>query len=370
MAKQNTNIRFTFTGAPSVGKNFLTESTTQYGAKAVRLNFGVKVGTNMEFCGLYGSIRDTIHTYNSDNQAMDVDWADRKDPDVIAKVARYRKFRTNVGTEDDEIKEFITEYDFIQYLADELRDYKQNIRVTGNMSIRYDNKGVLRRNFNIDGVWMRRDKDKKKLSIMVPLTYWKDCVDKSDLKETGKIYVNGYVPQYIDKENPCKYLPLTVVFNTNAFNMDDAKQKGQFECRNELIDTKAKTPETMMWDVRIVNGAQEVEFDESQLTKLQKKLIELGEKTLDDFRPRGQIFGDRISELRFNEPYAKEAYANGPVDTGYKISEFEDEIYVPTKDESIDDMEKNAAKPKAKVKDDLPFEVTETKAAADEEEYF
>ena len=98
--------------------------------------------------------------------------------------------------------------------------------------------------------------------------------------------------------------------------------------------------------------------------------IELGEATLDDFRPRGQIFGDRISELRFNEPYAKETYANGPVDTGYKVSEFENEIYVPTKDESIDDMERSSAKPKAKAKDDLPFEVTETKAAADEEEYF
>lgn len=359
MAKQNTNIRFTFTGAPSVGKNFLTESTTQYGAKDVRLNFGVKVGTNMEFCGLYGSIRDTIHTYNSDNQAMDVDWADRKDPDVIAKVARYRKFRTNVGTEDDEIKEFITEYDFIQYLADELRDYKQDIRVTGNMSVRYDNKGVLRRNFNIDGVWMRRDKDKTMLSIMVPFTYWKDCVDKSDLKETGKIYVNGYVLQYINSDVKNKYLPLTLVFDTTVFNMDKPKQKAQFEYRNELIDTKAKTPQTMMWDIRVVNGAPEVEFDESCLNKLQKMQIELGEKTLEDFRPRGQIFGDRISELRFYTPDFTGDYKEGPVDTGHKVSEFEDEIYVPTKDESVDDMEKSAAKPKAPAKSDLPFEVAD-----------
>lgn len=370
MAKKiNNNIRFTFTGSPMITKNFLTESTTQYGAKAVRINFGIKVGTNTEFCGLYGSIRDTIHTYNDENQQIDVDWADRKDPEIIAKTARYRKFRTNIGTEDGEIKEFITEYDFIQYLADELRDYKPDIRVTGNMSLRYDNKGVLRRNFNIDGVWMRRDTDKKKLSIMTPLTFWKDCVDKSDLKESGKIYVNGYIPQYVNKEVETMYLPLTVVFNTRAFDMNDPKQKGQYEYRLDLIDTKAKTPETMMWDVRIVNGAQEVEFDESQLTKLQKKQIELGEKTLEDFRPRGQIFGDRISELRFNEPDANGEYKDGPVDTGCKVSEFEDMIYVPAKDESIADMERSAAKPKAKA--DLPFEVAETKtAAADEEEYF
>lgn len=366
MAKQNTNIRFTFTGSPSITKNFLTESTTQYGAKAVRINFGVKVGTNMEFCGLYGSIRDTIHTYNADNQAMDVDWSDRKDPEVIAKVARYRKFRTNIGTENGEIKEFITEYDFIQYLADELRDYKPDIRVTGNMSIRYDNKGILRRNFNIDGVWMRRDGDKTMLSIMVPFTYWKDCVDKSDLKENGKIYVNGYVAQYINKDVDTKFLPLTIVFNTAVFNMDNPKQKGQYEYRNELIDTKSKTPQTLMWDVRIVNGAQEVEFDESQLSKFQKMQIELGEKTLEDFRPRGQIFGDRISELRFYEPDFNGDYKDGPIDTGYKVSEFEDQIYVPTKDESVDEMEKSAAKPKAKA--DLPFDVEESKAADDSDE--
>ena len=181
--------------------------------------------------------------------------------------------------------------------------------------------------------------------MSVPLTYWKDCIDKSDLKETGKININGYVLQFATKEEGDKFLPFSVVFDTTKYNMEIPKHKALYEYKMEFVDVKDKTPQTMLWDVRVVNGAQEVEFDESQLTKLQKMQIELGEATLDDFRPRGQIFGSRLSELRLNKPLAQGDFADGMVDTGYKLSEFEDMIAVPTKDETVADMEKSAAKP-------------------------
>lgn len=345
MAKNNT-IRFTFIGSPVIAKDGILDEidSKRTDSKMYRLHFGIKVDTSTEFVGLLDYPRDTIKTVDADFNPIEVAWADREDPDVLTKVARSRLYRTNVGCEDGKIKSFLSGYDFIKYLADVLPGNDKDLTVTGTCKVRYDSKGILRRNYDISAVWLRRENEKPQLAMSVPLTYWKDCVDKSDLKETGKININGYVLQFATKEEGDKYLPFSVVFDTTKYNMEIPKHKALYEYKMELVDVKDKTPQTMLWDVRAVNGAQEVEFDESQLTKLQKMQIELGEATLDDFRPRGQIFGNRISELRLNKPLAKDDFADGMVDTGYKLSEFEDMIAVPTKDETVADMEKSAAK--------------------------
>ncbi len=345
MAKNNT-IRFSFIGTPVISKDGILDEidSKRTGGKMYRLHFGIKVDTSTEFVGLLDYPRDTLKTVDADFNPIEVAWADREDPDVLAKVARSRLYRTNVCCEDGKIKSFISGYDFIKYLADVLPDNDKDLTVTGTCKVRYDNKGILRRNFDIQAVWLRRDTEKSQLAMSVPLTYWKDCVDKSDLKETGKININGYVLQFATKEEGDKFLPFSVVFDTTKYNMEIPKHKALYEYKMEFVDVKDKTPQTMLWDIRVVNGAQEVEFDESQLTKLQKMQIELGEATLDDFRPRGQIFGNRLSELRLNKPLAQGDFADGMVDTGYKLSEFEDMIAVPTKDETVADMEKSAAK--------------------------
>ena len=360
MASKTTNtIRFNFIGTLVTPKNgFLTETDSKFGTgKTSRLNFGIKVGTNTEFCGLLDSPKDTIFSVDTDGDQMNIAWDDRTDPEVLAKIANYRKFRTNVGCEEGEIKEFAAGYDFIHYLANHLNDSGDQLNVSGTLSIRYDNKNTLRHNYNINSVWVRRPNEKGILGLLVPLTYWKDCVDKSDLKETGKITINGYVLQYINKEEGSKYLPISTVFDTTVYDMDNPNKKKAYEYKMPFVDIAKKTPHTMLWDVRVVNGAPEVEFDESQLTKMQRIQIELGEATLDDFRPRGQIYGSRISELRLCKPVFRDDFKDDMVDTGYKVSEFEDMIYTPTpKEESVADMEKSAASPTPKSDDAPPFE--------------
>ena len=344
MPKNNT-IRFSFIGTPVISKDGVLDEIETKRGKMYRLHFGIKAGNDTEFVSLLDSQRDTIRTADSDFNPMEVAWADRDDPTVLAKVARSRLYRTNVGVADGKTKSFLSGYDFVQYLCEVLPDCKDDLTVTGTCKVRYDSKGILRRNYDISAVWLRRENEKPQLAMSVPLTYWKDCIDKSDLKETGKININGYVLQFATKEEGDKFLPFSVVFDTTKYNMEIPKHKALYEYKMEFVDVKDNTPHTMLWDIRVVNGAQEVNFDDSQLTKLQKMQIELGEATLDDFRPRGQIFGNRLSELRLNKPLAQGDFADGMVDTGYKLSEFEDMIAVPTKDETVADMEKSAAKP-------------------------
>jgi len=103
----------------------------------------------------------------------------------------------------------------------------------------------------------------------------------------------------------------------------------------------------------LLHGAEGVEWNESMLTKAQKEQVELGIKTVDDFKPRGQIYGDKINEYRLFDPILKDFgkddnFTDGIIDTGTTVSEFEDLIYVPTKDEKIEDVIKKADKVESK----------------------
>ena len=106
----------------------------------------------------------------------------------------------------------------------------------------------------------------------------------------------------------------------------------------------------MIWEVVMLNGAEEVEFDESQLTKAQKEQIELGIRTLDDFKPKGAILGGRVNEYRLFDPKLTGDFAEGLVDTEMKESEFEEEIYRPAVDEKLDDVVEKAESKKEETK--------------------
>ena len=50
--------------------------------------------------------------------------------------------------------------------------------------------------------------------------------------------------------------------------------------------------------INAVNGAETVEFSEDCLTDLQRMAILVGKNKLEDFKPRGNTYGERIQELR------------------------------------------------------------------------
>jgi hypothetical protein len=107
------------------------------------------------------------------------------------------------------------------------------------------------------------------------------------------------------------------------------------------------------WEVMLLRGAEDVEFNESMLTDAQKEQVELGIKTVDDFRPRGQIFGDKVNEYRLYDPKLTSGFEDGLVDTKMKPSDFEEDVYVPAKDEKLEDVIKEA---ESKKKEEVPFE--------------
>ena len=112
--KNDVYSRFNFCGKVSVSRKAPMVKRDTYGAsEKIGINFGIKAGTNMGYVKLEGFKNDTVKTRDVDGNNIEVDWADRFDEEVVKNVASIKKFTVNLG----ERKEFITEWDMIEYLA-------------------------------------------------------------------------------------------------------------------------------------------------------------------------------------------------------------------------------------------------------------
>ena len=126
------------------------------------------------------------------------------------------------------------------------------------------------------------------------------------------------------------------------------------------------------WKMVLLRGAEEADFDESMLTDAQKEQIELGIKTLDDFKPKGNIYGDRIDEFRLFDPKLEGDFADGLLEAEDKSDEFEERIYQPPQDETLDEAKNSSKNGKKSNKDDEPpFDEDEKKDdGVDEDDLF
>lgn len=346
--KNDVYSRFSFCGKISVSRKApMVKRDTLKTSEKISINFGIKAGTNMGYVKLEGFKNDTIKTLDVDKKSIEIDWADRFDEDIVKNVSSIKKFTVNLG----ERKEFITEWDMIEYLESALAGYEDDIVVTGNFALRpgtgkYSDQ--VYREFQIQNVYAPGEKDTPHLTMNLDLYYDKDSMDKSSFKDDGKILMHCYTPMYSKADAARKMFQIDTVFNTAVFDMNKPKHKAIHDYKMRYLETKSRNPVHMNWQLAVVNGAEEVEFSEDSLSEQQKEQIELGISKLEDFR-RGPIYGQRVNELRLVKPLLTGEFetCKTAADSGYTAREFEDEIYVPAVDESLDDMMKDS-KTKAK----------------------
>ena len=358
--KNDVYSRFNFCGKVSVSRKAPMVKRDTYGvSEKIGINFGIKAGTNMGYVKLEGFKNDTVKTRDVDGNNIEVDWADRFDEEVVKNVASIKKFTVNLG----ERKEFITEWDMIEYLESALAGYEDDIVVTGNFVLRpgtgkYSNQ--VYREFQIQNVYMPGEKDTPHLTMNLDLYYDKESMDKTTLKDDGKIFMHCYTPMYSKADAARKMFQIDTVFNTAVFDMSKPKHKAIHDYKIRYLETKSRNPVHMNWQIAVVNGAEEVEFSEASLTEQQKEQIELGISKLEDFKPHGNVFGERVNELRLVKPILTGEFetCKAAADSDYTAREFEDEIYTPAADESVDDIMKGS-KSKAKSVAEVPVEDAE-----------
>lgn len=225
--------------------------------------------------------------------------------------------------------------------------------------------------FRIQNVFAAPEERKSRLMITADLFYNKDSFDDSDFDENKKITLDCYIEQYINKDEGRKYVPIQVVFSGAKYDMENERHKKLLDYKMKYIKVKSKDMVHIPWEMVLLRGAEEADFDESMLTDAQKEQIELGIKTLDDFKPKGNIYGDRIDEFRLFDPKLDGDFADGLLDADDKGSEFEERIYQPPQDETLDEAKSNSKKGnKSDEDDEPPFDKDDKNDGVDEDDLF
>ena len=343
----------TFTGKATLNKMdskfpYYSSGKTKNGDKYHRFNLAVTDDkNNRAMLELFGMVQDEIKTMNTDNEKISIKWDDRDDQAIVNTVASYKK---NVFSfVDDERKEFISTYDAVKYLndhADDLKDKKIGVTCQVEKNIyngKVSNRYVIRNIYSID-----EDKKGNKLKITGDFFFNKDSIDISEWKKSQKLILNGYTQAYVSDKKKMMYFPETIVFDCGKADLDNEDHVKQvrfkLSCINcDLKDGKISTKlkSSTMYkigvELRYINSAQEVEFDESMLTDRQKMAIDLGLKTIEDFTKGNRVFGERVTEFKLIDfQIEKDAYSEGCVDLEIKPSEFEEDVYTPAEEESED----------------------------------
>lgn len=304
---------------------------------------------------LFGMKQDLIKTMDTDNNKIDIDWDNRFDDDVVKEVANYKKTIIKIG---DERKEFVSPYDAVDYVAEHIDELNgKKVVVTGQRSKNlYQNK--LSNRFQISSIRTIDDDDDQpnRLTVNIDFFFDKDSFDLADWKNEHKLYINGYTSEYISDTKETKYVPQQIVFDCGKIDWKNEKHRSlvAFKLKvlgcelgdEDKVSVKLKGKNVFKIGIKAtyVNGSEKAEFDESMLTDMQREAIELGLNTLDDFRPSGSIYGQRVVlyKLRDFNMRKDSAYENGMVDTEISISEFEEDVWFAPEEESVDDIEKDA----------------------------
>ncbi len=348
--------RFAFVGDLYVPKStskkpLLKEMTIERQSKkvpALSMNFGVKASdTNMAFVECFDSKQDVIKTMSTENEKIEIDWDDRKDEDVVATVASYRKYVIDLGEDYGGRQEFVAAYDFMLALKEIFKTYKGRVTATGQYTKEWyegQNGGQYYDHFKLQGVYAPAEDRKNRLALTMDVYYNRDSVDDTDWKSEKKILLNGYVQQYINKDEGNKFILNTFVFNGAKYDPDNEKHQQLLDYKLSYIKTKSKTMVHIPWDIVLLRGAEEAEFTEDMLTDAQRVQVELGIKKVEDFKPRGKVIGNNINEYRLFDPRLTGDFVDGLVDTNLSFAEFEEQIYQPAADEKLDDVVKSATK--------------------------
>lgn len=377
------NGRFDFIGELAHAKETLTTSklspTSEW--ERTRLGVGVKDDNNMQFLNMeyiHSSKVKTCKILNKDGEMEEVNLADTTSDKVMNKANDmikitidletdfekkkeytkliFKKRNHEMKSEDektDEDREKIAEYAaqikelannrvefchikdaiaFINSAIPMLKDYK--IRVTGNVKSNfYNDKNNLQ--YVPSFIEIVPKETENQLKAFLDIFYEKDSID--DDKKLKKFIVNGYVGERIKKAD--KLYPLTIVIDYAKVDEENPEHIMFLDfMKDNFKITDKKMIHKMGVEINVINGAEKVEFDESCLTDNQKMGIKLGLNTIDDFKPKGNVYGNRTTELRVCKGDLK-AFPNGAVEV-FAVKDLSEYLVSDDSDKNINDVKK------------------------------
>lgn len=306
---------------------YCKQETSKKGYTYKKMQFGIKTSdTNTVFIELMGGYfnngTSVIKTKDKDNNKLEIAWKDRTRQDIVDSVSRKLK----VELVKDEIHEFLAEYDFIEYIQQNLKS-DMRIVVEGNMRIeRYKDKQgkpqVITK-FIPSRIRLPYDKETDSATGIVHFVYGSDCYDDGALETDNKIYINGYVTSYNKEFGGTFFVPKTFIINGDKRHLNPELFGSRTGYYKQILQAKEGEYKEIKWEVTIVRGAEEVEISDDDLNEDQLEQIKFGVATREEIIKdmRNGMIQDRVDEIRLIRP--KNAFENKPTNvTGYIDNDF------------------------------------------------
>ena len=305
--------RFSFTGMLSNSlKNGLrcgdTKNGNRYESITLIINQSQNNSAFVKIFGYDGSIK--TKDKNGNNIEIPFDGCE----DKINDIADYCKFKII----DDTSKSFVSAYNFASYIKNNIDNFNQkNVTVSGYIKYVYY-KDKWNPEFIVQKINIHKEEKKPVLKLNDNIFYEKESFDLSDWKKNKIITIYGYVE--------CKqvesYVPMTFIFDASKIDFNNDNMRNLVAWRLLQLGLKLNDDNSITIKIsrgiyasnvicKYINGAEEIPFDESQLTENQKYAIKIHAKTIDDFKPKGRIYGDKKTEIRIYDFNTNDEFANG-----------------------------------------------------------
>lgn len=333
--------------------------------------------TNGQFVKLEGGLNvdngkpNVVYTmsksvFGSESGSMQVPWDDRLIPQVVDNVADFRKVVIDLTEDKETLKEFyetkrkiynlesktegvtdadkdslqelytksrelapdrhefIHAVDAINFLVKggNLEKYKgRKFRIKGDLEKSYYNEKFYT-NYVIKSIELVDEETPSKLAAQLDLFFVKGCEDTSAFKNEKVLTYETYV---LGRDNNAKkdvFFPHGTVLNASKLDLENEQHKGRLDFIRDIFAPSGKKVHHMVFETRVVRGAQKVEFTAKDLTPKQRKAVELGLAALESFAPKGGLNGENIEEVRLLKPLFQtfnkaNDFADGVIETDF-----------------------------------------------------
>lgn len=235
-------------------------------------------------------------------------------------VGELAEFKKCVFVNGNERNEFVNEYEFSMFVHNELskeENQSKLYKIVGDIEYsEYTNPKTnetnIYTNYKVNRIYVVKEDTEQTATATMDMLITENAIDDSELEEKGSFKISGYVPQYLNKEQPNKGYFQILEFPLNI--EDETKRRIKFDLIKGLFNFEGSELAKIGFKINLINKIEEVEFDESMLTDEEKMYIELEIMSLNDFKDKyGKGKGGYIKKFEVDKISA--TYRLGAVPT-------------------------------------------------------
>ena len=250
-------------------------------------------------------------------EKLEVKWEDRKNPEVIEKVAGFRIYTCNLLTFDErkaledggqaeeaqkKNHQFLEKTEFATLVkkvvdSDKYKDVK--FRILGTVDFQYsESKNQYYRTLSVDKMYKVPDDTPCKAEMTINTFYTEGAIDDESYDENKKMIFNCFTDYYFNTIKENRFVPMELVINGNGDEKAEKRANG-FKKKLTSFDDEA-TVRKIGLVCDMIDGAESVSITYDDLDEDTRDNIDMGLIELEDAIKGlgGTMVGDRVTEYR------------------------------------------------------------------------